>query len=74
MEATSPEPGYSTGAVAAAAIGTVLFPLIAFIAALILRSGQTDPAKRAQLRTWAWISGVWLVVGVVGAVLLATLP
>jgi hypothetical protein len=52
----------------------VLFPLIAFIAALLLRSGETDPVKRAQLRTWAWISGLWLVVGVTAAVLLATLP
>jgi hypothetical protein len=78
MEAGSSTPppeatgsGYTGAAVAGAALGTVFFPFISLIAALLLLGGQTDPQKRSQLRTWAWISGGWLVLGVVVSVLLA---
>jgi hypothetical protein len=63
--------GYTGAAVAGAALGTVFFPLISLIAALLLQGGQSDPRKKAQLRTWAWISGGWLAFGVVVAVVLA---
>ncbi len=63
--------GYSDGAVAAAILGTIFFPLIALVGALLLLGGQAEPRKRSQLRRWAWVSGVWLVVAVTGAVLLA---
>lgn len=63
--------GYSDGAVTAAILGTIFFPLIALAAAFVLLGSQTDPRKRSQLRRWAWVSGVWLVVAVTGAVLLA---
>lgn len=53
--------GYSGPAVAGAVLATIFFPLIALIAALLLQGGQSDLRKKAQLRTWAWISGVWLV-------------
>jgi hypothetical protein len=71
MEAgTSPSPsdagpGYNGAAVAGAVLATVFFPFISLIAALLLQGGQTDPHKRSQLRTWAWISGGWLAFGVV---------
>jgi hypothetical protein len=56
--------GYSGAAVAGAVLATLWFPLIALIAALLLQGSQTDPRKRSQLRTWAWASGAWMVVGV----------
>lgn len=71
MEAGSsapPEPagsGYSGAAVAGAVLATLFFPLIALIAALMLVGGQTDPQKCSQLRTWAWVSGAFVVIGVV---------
>ena len=65
-------PGYTGGAVAGAVLATLLFPFVALIAALLLQGSQTDPHKRSQLRTWAWASVGWLVLGVVVAVLLAT--
>jgi heme A synthase len=69
MEAgTSPSPaeeaGYSGATVAGAILATLLFPLIALIAALLLQGGEQSPSKRAQLRTWAWVSGIWTVLGV----------
>jgi hypothetical protein len=78
MEAgTSPSPtdagsGYTGAAVAGAVLATVFFPFISLIAALLLQGGQSDPHKRAQLRTWAWISGGWLVFGVVAMGVLAS--
>jgi hypothetical protein len=74
MEAgTSPEAGagYTGAAVAGAVLATLWFPFIALIAALLLQGSQTDPRKKAQLRTWAWASGVWMVLGLV-LILLAT--
>jgi hypothetical protein len=73
---TSPPPqeagtGYAGAAVAGAVLGTLFFPLISLIAALLLQGSQTDPRKRAQLRTWAWVSGGWLLFGAVVTVLLA---
>jgi hypothetical protein len=65
MEAgsASTEAGYGGAAVAGALLAALFFPLIALIAALLLQGGQSDPRKKAQLRTWAWVSGGWLVVG-----------
>ena len=63
---TSSPPGqagnaYDGAAVAGALLATLFFPLIALIAALLLQGTQPDPRKRSQLRTWAWVSGGWLV-------------
>jgi hypothetical protein len=65
MEAGSApvEARYNGAAVAGAVLATVFFPLIALIAALILLGNERSPERRSQLRTWAWISGGWLVVG-----------
>jgi hypothetical protein len=77
MEAgTTPPPrqagtGYAGAAVGGAVLATLFFPFVALIAALLLQGSQTDPQKRAQLRTWAWASGCWLAFGVVMTVLLA---
>ena len=63
--------GYEGAAVAGAALATVFFPFVSLIAALLLQGSQTDPRKRAQLRTWAWVSGGRLAFGVAVSVLLA---
>jgi len=65
--------GYSGAAVSAAAVATLLFPLIALIVALLLRSGETDPRKRAALRNWAWISVGWAALVSVVLLLLQTI-
>ena len=78
MEAgTTPPPeeagtGYEGAAVAGAVLATVFFPFISLIAALLLQGGQSDPRKKAQLRTWAWVSGGWLVLGVFVLVVLSS--
>jgi len=78
MEAGSSAPpgdagsGYSDASVAGAVLATLFFPFLALIVALLLLGGQTDPARRSQLRRWAWVSGGWLVLEVVVAVVLAT--
>jgi hypothetical protein len=64
--------GYDSASVAGALLGTLFFPLIALIAALLLQGGQPDPRRKAQLRTWAWVSGGWLVFGAFLGVVLAT--
>jgi hypothetical protein len=61
--------GYSGAALVGAVLATILFPLLALIAALLLQSGQEDPRKRSQLRTWAWFSAGWTTVGVLLVVL-----
>jgi hypothetical protein len=58
--------GYAGPAVAGAVLAGLFFPLIALIAALLLQGGQADPRKKSQLRTWAWASGIWLVVAAAG--------
>jgi hypothetical protein len=68
MEAgTSPPPQearpYDGAAVAGALLATLFFPLIALIAALLLMGNETNPARRSQLRTWAWASGGLLAFG-----------
>lgn len=62
-------PGYEGAAVAGAVLATLFFPFISFIAALLLQGGQSDPRKKAQLSTWAWVSGSWLALGFVIALI-----
>jgi hypothetical protein len=69
---SAPADGYSDASVAGAVLATVFFPFISLIVALLLVGGQSDPRKRAQLRTWAWASGGWLVLGVVIVVVLSS--
>jgi hypothetical protein len=76
MEAGSVPPetsrsAYTGAPVAGAVLATVFFPFIALIAALLLQGSESDPQKKAQLRTWAWISGGWLAFGFVVGMLLA---
>lgn len=54
--------GYDGASVAGAALLTLIFPLFTLIAALLLKGGQRDPRKQAQLRTWIWASAGWLVL------------
>jgi uncharacterized membrane protein YdcZ (DUF606 family) len=63
--------GYTGAPVAGAALATVFFPFFALIAALLLQGGQPDPRKKAQLRSWAWVSGGLLAFEAVFAVVLA---
>lgn len=76
MEAGSVPPqahaGYGGASVAGAVLAVLFFPFISLIAALLLLGAQTDPVKRSQLRTWAWVSGGWLVLGAVVFVVLAS--
>jgi hypothetical protein len=67
----APDAGYTGAAVAGAVLATLFFPFIALIAALLLQGNESDRQKKAQLRTWAWISGGWLAFGFVVTVLLA---
>jgi hypothetical protein len=64
---TSPAPQearpYDGAAVAGAVLATLFFPLIALIAALLLMGNESNPARRSQLRTWAWASGGLLAFG-----------
>ncbi|HZT94524.1 MAG TPA: hypothetical protein VE985_08615 [Gaiellaceae bacterium] len=77
MEAGSVPPhasaaGYGGASVAGAVLAALFFPFVSLIAALLLLGAQTDPVKRSQLRTWAWVSGSWLVLGGVVFVVLAS--
>jgi hypothetical protein len=54
--------GYDGASVAGAVLLTVIFPLFTLIAALLLQSGQQDPRKKTQLRTWIWASAGCLVL------------
>jgi hypothetical protein len=56
---------YPGAAVLVAALATFFFPLISLIAALIMLSGEQAARRRAQLRTWAWLSGGWLALQLV---------
>jgi hypothetical protein len=64
--------GYSGAAVAGAVLATLFFPFIALIAALLLQGSQTGPSKKAQLKTWAWVSGGWLLLAAVFWIVLAS--
>ncbi len=47
----------------AAGLLTVVAPFVSLVAALIMRGSQSNPVRRATLRTWAVASGAWLAVG-----------
>jgi len=64
--------GYDGAAVAGAILATLFFPLIALIAALLMQGGQPDPRKKSQLRTWAWVSGGWLIFGAAVLIVLSS--
>src|SRR5690242_20642460 len=76
-EGSEPEPPdsehpYEGAAVAGATLATLASPFKSLIAALLLQGRETDPARKAQLRTWAWASGGLLVLGlVVGGIAIA---
>jgi hypothetical protein len=60
-----PEPDRYTGAeIAGAVLATLFFPLIGLVAALVLLNGQSNPAKRKSLRSWAWVSAGLMVLDV----------
>lgn len=64
--------GYTPAFFIGAGLATVFFAPFALIAALIMLGGETDPARRATLRSWAWFSAAWFVVPVVLLVFLAS--
>jgi hypothetical protein len=55
---------YGGGMKAAGVLLTVFVPWLALIVALVLRASEASSVRRASLRTWAVLSGVWLVLGV----------
>lgn len=48
---------YNGAAVAGAVLATLSLPPVALIAALLLMGNESNPQRRSQLRTWAWVSG-----------------
>ena len=54
--------GYSAAEAVGAAVATLFLTPFALTAALVLLARQSDPRKRSQLRTGAWISGGLLVL------------
>jgi hypothetical protein len=66
------EPERYTGAeIAGAVVATLLFPLIGLVAALMLLNGESNPAKRSSLRSWAWLSGGLMALDVLVVALAA---
>jgi hypothetical protein len=67
---------YDAGAKVAGVLLTIFLPLIALIAALVVRAAEADPLRRASLRAWALVSGAWLatggIVGIIAAVAIAS--
>ena len=61
--------GYDPPVVLGGALTTFFFPLVALIVALVLQGSQPNPVKRGQLRTWAWVSGGWLLLHVIVVVI-----
>jgi len=58
--ADEPFPSWATGA----AVGAVLLaPFISLMVALVMRSSETRPSRRAFLKSWAIWSGAWLCTG-----------
>jgi hypothetical protein len=56
---------YPPGAKLGAAALTVVAPFISLVAAMMIRSSQPSPIRRATLGAWAIASGVWLALGLV---------
>jgi len=53
---------------------TIAMPMIALIVALVLRSAETNPVRRAELRTWALVSGGLLAAGLlIGIIAVASI-
>ena len=60
--------GYSPGMKAGATLLTIFAPFIALIAALVMLGSEQGPARRAFLRTWAWISAGLLALALIVAI------
>ncbi|HKD95450.1 MAG TPA: hypothetical protein VKB43_12150 [Gaiellaceae bacterium] len=63
-------PPYTGPTIAGAVLASLFFPLFALIAALILVGNERSPQRRAQLRTWAWVSVGWILLQVIVAIVL----
>ena len=69
---SAPEPErYTGGEIAGAVLGTLFFPPIGLVAALVLLNRESNPAKRSSLRSWAWVSGGLMVLDILVVVVLA---
>jgi len=69
-EGSDPQPPdsgrpYEKAAVAGAALATLASPFKSLVAALLLQGSETDPDRKAQLRTWAWVSGGLVALGLI---------
>lgn len=65
---------YSDSSKLAAGVLTLVAPFISLLAALMMRGSQSNPIRRASLRTWAIASGVWLAFGlVIGIIIIGSL-
>jgi len=70
---SSTDSGYSGAAITGAVLGALFFPFVSLLVALLLQGGQTHPRKKEQLRSWAWVSGAWLVIGAVFVAVLSSI-
>ncbi len=59
----TPDDPYPPSSVALGVVAALFVPFLSLVAALLLRSNESVPARRDQLRKWAIGSGVWLVTG-----------
>jgi hypothetical protein len=55
---------YGGGVKVAGVLLTVFVPWLALIIALVLRASEASSVRRASLRSWAVLSGVWLALSV----------
>src|SRR5262249_39350301 len=62
-EPTSDDRPYSGGLTFGAVLLSLLMPVIALIAALVLRSQERGPRRRQFLKNWAIGSAVWMCTG-----------
>jgi hypothetical protein len=71
---TDPPEGvpYESASVLGAVLLTIFIPIIALIAALMLRGSQRDPARRRQLGTWAVASGAFLMVSILIGIMIVS--
>jgi hypothetical protein len=61
----APQDEYPNSAVLGATLGTLFFPVVSLIAALVLMGRQSSERRSAQLRTWAFASAGWIAVQLV---------
>ena len=55
---------------AIAVLFSIFAPFLSLIVALVLRGSERNPVRRASLKSWAWLSGALIALGIVIAIAL----